>query len=93
MKDYTIVREESEKELKNILLFKNTRRLRVKDHGSFRVHDKNMNLTAGSCTWMRALFSHRTKSFPQLSFSMEDETPQQRSVQKLFDILTVGIVS
>eukprot|EP00111_Clytia_hemisphaerica_P025070 TCONS_00073796-protein len=86
---HSIIGEDSDNNLQNVILFKHSRRILIKDHGSFKASNYDVALKQSStCTWARVQFAHRVRGFPMLRFSGADQ-PKENDVEKLFGILSL----
>ena len=89
LSQHSIIREDSENHLQNVILFKHSRRILIKDHGSFQANTETAEPKQSSaCTWARVQFAHRVTEFPMLRFSASDQ-PKENDVEKLFGILSL----
>ena len=90
LKGHSIINEDSDNPSKNILLFKDSQRIRVNGHGSFMASDVSSTgyKSKSSCTWVRLQFGRLTKLLrPQFSFTIDQ--PQKKVVNRLYRILSL----
>ena len=89
MSGHTILKDKNNKRsLQNILLLKNTQRIKIRDYGSFETRATSEKLNPSSCTWAKINFAHRLTDGPQYDLAFA-EKPRQSMVQKLFDLLSL----
>lgn len=90
MGDHTILKDKrnNDKPFQNILVMKNTRRLKIKDYGSFTATGSLKPVDPSSYLWAKINFAHRLTTSPQFSLSYTDK-PRESLVKKLFDLLNL----
>lgn len=90
LKGYSIIHEDSDNPSQNILLYKDSQRIRISDHGSFKASEVSSTgyQSKSSCTWMRVQLARLTL-LPRPQFSFSIDQPKKKVVNRLYRILSL----